>query len=143
MAVALLEQCKRAVSRALIWVERLGTIVLWRGYGEGSDAAMLGSLRLELDEPSMFSLALESRAPWSVSSAACEADEMLFTTLPEMPERAVVVPVFSAEQLIFFLYVDNGAQGIPEEVIAGLARLASDADATLQFIAAQRLAARR
>ncbi len=136
--MALLAHCTSVVSRALIWVERLGTVLVWRGYGEGSDSGALASLRIELNEPSMFSLAFESRTAAVVTTAANSADELVFTSLPEMPESAAVIPIVRGEELIFFLYVDNGPAQVADATVEELRRLGIAAGAALQRIAQQR-----
>jgi hypothetical protein len=142
VASALLDYSAGLVTRSLIWVERLGTVLLWRGSGEDSDSGVLASLRIDLAEPSLFSEALATRALCSVRAVTNSADELLFTSFPEMPQRGAVLPIFRAQDLVLFLYVDNGAAELTDSTLADLERVTRDAGEALLRIARQRAAAK-
>ena len=122
---ALLAYCQRGFDRAFHFLVQYGVAMLWRGFGPGSDGAVV-AFRPDLKEPSMFKTAVDSGKPSVVTAPETSTDENFFWAIsPPAPAYAVAVPVMVGGQAREILCVVGDEPGPSPEVLASLQRLSA------------------
>lgn len=124
---ALLDYCQRGFSRAFFFIIQYGVAMLWRGFGPGSDGAVM-AFRPDLKEPSMFKAAVDTGKPSVVTVPETSTDEAFFWAIsPPPPAYAVVVPVTVGGEARELLCVISDEPGPAPEVLGALERLSARA----------------
>jgi hypothetical protein len=122
---ALLACCQRGFSRAFHFLVQYGVAMLWRGFGPGSDGAVV-AFRPDLKEPSMFKTAVDSGKPSVVTAPETSTDESFFWAIsPPPPGYAVAVPLMVDGAAREILCVVGDEPGPSPEVLGALERLSA------------------
>ncbi|HVE81246.1 MAG TPA: hypothetical protein VND93_00295 [Myxococcales bacterium] len=122
---ALLACCQRGFGRAFHFIIQYGVALMWRGFGPGSDGAVM-AFRPDLKEPSMFKTAVESGRPSVVTAPETSTDEAFFWAIsPPPPGYAVAVPVMVGGAARELLCVVGEEAGPSPEVLGALERLSA------------------
>ena len=122
---ALLAYCRRGFGRAFHFLVQYGVAMLWRGFGPGSDGAVV-AFRPDLKEPSMFKTAVESGKPSVVTAPETSTDENFFWAIsPPPPGYAVAVPLMVDGAAREILCVVGDEPEPPPGVLGTLERLSA------------------
>ena len=133
IADAVLGYCAPLFRRRLMLVVRKGTVMGWRGEGEGIDQDRVRTISIPLADPSVF-------------VGLAQGAEFWLGPLPEMPhnmalaaglggappKECYVVPMTVREKVVCFLYLDNAEDGVGGLPMADLRRLAAKAGLAFQ-----------
>lgn len=132
---ALLAYCQRGFGRAFHFLVQYGVAMLWRGFGPGSDGAVV-AFRPDLKEPSMFKTAVDSGKPSVVTAPETSTDENFFWAIsPPPPGYAVAVPVMVDGAAREILCVVGDEPGPSPEALGSLERLSACAAEALARLA--------
>jgi len=122
---ALLAYSQRGFGRAFFFIVQYGVAIFWRGFGPGSDGAVV-AFRPDLKEPSMFKTAMDSGKPSVVTVPEGSIDENFFWAIsPPPPGYVVAVPVSADGAAREILCVAGDEPGPSPEVLDALERLSA------------------
>jgi hypothetical protein len=118
---ALLGVCLRSFRRVLFFIVREPWIHCWSGAGEGVDAALVQSLRLPLDQPSVLQTVARDKAPFVGRFGPEDQNQQLIKTLGKRPgTNAAVLPVAVRGRVVNLVYCDAGPAGNVKANLGGL-----------------------
>lgn len=122
---ALLTYCRQGFGRAFHFLVQYGVAIFWRGFGPGSDGAVV-AFRPDLKEPSMFKTAVDSGKPSVVTIPESSTDESFFWAIsPPPPGFAVAVPLMVDGAARELLCVVGDDPGPSPELLGALERLSA------------------
>ena len=122
---ALLAYSQRGFGRAFFFIVQYGVAIFWRGFGPGSDGAVV-AFRPDLKEPSMFKTAMDSGKPSVVTVPESSIDENFFWAIsPPPPAYVVAVPVRADGAAREILCVVGDEPGPSPGVLDALERLSA------------------
>jgi hypothetical protein len=133
IADAVLGFCTPLFRRRLMLVVRKGTVMGWRGEGDGIDQDMVRKISIPLTDPSVF-------------VGLTQGTELWLGPIPEMPRNmdfiaglggaapkdCFILPIMVREKTVCFLYCDNVEDGVGGLPMADLRRLAAKAGLAFQ-----------
>ncbi|MCW8985691.1 MAG: hypothetical protein OQK55_10135 [Thermoanaerobaculales bacterium] len=133
IADAVLGFCAPLFRRRLMLVVRKGTVMGWRGEGDGIDQEKLRRISIPLADPSVF-------------VGLTQGTEFWLGPIPEMPRNmdfvaglggtapkdCFILPVTVREKTVCFLYCDNVEDGVGGLPMADLRRLTAKAGLAFQ-----------
>jgi hypothetical protein len=133
IADAVLGFCAPLFRRRLMLMARKGTVIGWRGEGEGIEQEKLRAISIPLAEPSVF-------------VGLAQGTEFWLGPLPEMPrnmelvaglggatpKECFILPITVRDKAVCFLYLDNDEKGVGGLPMADLRRLAAKAGLAFQ-----------
>jgi hypothetical protein len=133
IADAVLGFCAPLFRRRLMLVNRKGTVMGWRGEGDGVDQEKAREISIPLSEPSVF-------------VGLTQGTELWLGPIPEMPRNmdlvaglggtapkdCFILPVMVREKTVCFLYCDNAEDGVGGLPMADLRRLTAKAGLAFQ-----------
>jgi hypothetical protein len=133
IADAVLGFCAPLFRRRLMLVVRKGTIMGWRGEGDGVDQGKVRAISIPLTDPSVF-------------VGLTRGTELWLGPIPEMPRNmdlvaglggtspkdCFILPVTVREKTVCFLYCDNVEDGVGGLPMADLRRLTAKAGLAFQ-----------
>jgi len=133
IADAVLGFCAPLFRRRLMLVVRKGTVMGWRGEGDGVDQEKVRKISIPLADPSVF-------------VGLTQGTELWLGPIPEMPRNmdlvaglggaapkdCFILPVMVREKTVCFLYCDNVEDGVGGLLMADLRRLAAKAGLAFQ-----------
>jgi len=133
IADAVLGFCAPLFRRRLMLVNRKGTVMGWRGDGNGVDQTRIRMISIPLSDPSVF-------------VGLTQGTELWLGPIPEMPRNmdfvaglggaapkdCFILPVMVREKTVCFLYCDNVEDGVGGLPMADLRRLAAKAGLAFQ-----------
>jgi hypothetical protein len=133
IADAVLGFCAPLFRRRLMLVVRKGTVMGWRGEGDGVDQEKVRKISLPLTDPSVF-------------VGLTQGTELWLGPIPEMPRNmdlvaglggtapkdCFILPVMVREKTVCLLYCDNVEDGVGGLPMADLRRLAAKAGLAFQ-----------
>jgi hypothetical protein len=133
IADAVLGFCAPLFRRRLMLVVRKGTVMGWRGEGDGVIQGMVRAISIPLAEPSVF-------------VGLTQGTELWLGPIPEMPQNmelvaglggaapkdCFILPITVREKTVCFLYCDNVEDGVGGLPMADLRRLTAKAGLAFQ-----------
>jgi hypothetical protein len=107
---ALLAVCQRFFRRVLFFIVKEPWVLGWSGAGEGVDRPLVTSLRVPLDQPSIFRTVTRDRSVFIGRLGAEEENQRFLKALGKRPQSsAVLLPVSLRSRVVNLVYGDNGA----------------------------------
>jgi hypothetical protein len=133
IADAVLGFCAPLFHRRLMLVVRKGTVMGWRGEGDGVDQDRIRAISLPLTEPSVFVGLTQGTEFWLGPLPEMPRNMELVTELGgAAPKDCFILPITVREKTVCFLYLDNGEEGVGGLPTADLRRLAAKAGLAFQ-----------
>ncbi|HWX24342.1 MAG TPA: hypothetical protein VN083_04840 [Vicinamibacteria bacterium] len=109
---ALLAMCLRFFRRVIFFIVREPWVLGWNGSGEGMDRALAASLRIPLDQPSVFQNATRNKAIFVGRLGDEEENQRFVRAIAKRPSsNAVLLPVTVKGRVVNLVYGDSGASG--------------------------------
>jgi MshEN domain len=107
---ALLAVCQRFFRRVLFFIVKEPWVLGWSGAGEGVDRPLVTSLRVPLDQPSIFRTVTRDRSVFIGRLGPEEENQRFLKALGKRPQSsAVLLPVSLRSRVVNLVYGDNGA----------------------------------
>jgi hypothetical protein len=107
---ALLAVCQRFFRRVLFFIVKEPWVLGWSGAGEGVDRPLVTSLRVPLDQPSIFRTVTRDRSVFIGRLGPEEENQRFMKALGKRPQSsAVLLPVSLRSRVVNLVYGDNGA----------------------------------
>jgi hypothetical protein len=98
--------------RVIFFIVREPWVLGWTGAGEGMDRELAQSLRIPLDEPSVFRMASRDKTVFMGRLGPEEQNQAFARALAKRPQtNAVLLPVMVRGRVVNLIYGDNGAGG--------------------------------
>jgi hypothetical protein len=133
IADAVLGFCSPLFRRRLMLVVRKGTVMGWRGEGEGVVQGMVRAISIPLSEPSVFVGLTQGTELWLGPLPEMAQNMELAAGLGgAMPKDCFILPVTVREKTVCFLYCDNIEDGVGGLPMADLRRLTAKAGLAFQ-----------
>jgi hypothetical protein len=109
---AALGLCLRFFRRVLFFIVREPWCLGWSGAGEGMDRALAASLKVPLDQPSVFQAVARNRTVFIGRLAAGEENQRFLRALAKRSStNAAVLPIAVRSRVVNLIYGDNGTAG--------------------------------
>jgi hypothetical protein len=107
---ALLAVCQRFFRRVLFFIVKEPWVLGWSGAGEGVDRSLISSLKVPLDQPSIFRTVTRDRSLFIGRLGPEEENQRFLKALGKRPQSsAVLLPVSLRSRVVNLVYGDNGA----------------------------------
>lgn len=98
--------------RVIFFIVREPWVLGWTGAGEGMDRDLAQSLRIPLDEPSVFRMVSRDKTVFMGRLGPEEQNQVFARVLAKRPQtNAVLLPVMVRGRVVNLIYGDNGASG--------------------------------
>jgi hypothetical protein len=102
----------RFFRRVVFFIAREPWVLGWSGAGEGMDRALASSLRIPLDQPSVFRTVSRDKTVFMGRFPPEEENQRFLKVLSKRPNtNAAVLPVALKGRVVNLIYGDNGAGG--------------------------------
>jgi hypothetical protein len=109
---AALGLCLRFFRRVLFFIVREPWCMGWHGAGEGMDRALASSIKIPLDQPSVFQAVARNRTVFIGRLAQGEENQRFLRTLAKRSStNAAVLPIAVRSRVVNLIYGDNGTAG--------------------------------
>jgi type II secretion system (T2SS) protein E len=109
---AALGLCLRFFRRVVFFIVREPWCMGWHGAGEGMDRALAASLKIPLDQPSVFQAVARNRTVFIGRLAAGEENQRFLRTLAKRSgTNAALLPIAVRSRVVNLIYGDNGTAG--------------------------------
>jgi hypothetical protein len=109
---AVLALCLRYFRRVVFFIVREPWVLGWSGVGEGMDRATASSLRIPLDQPSVFQGVSRDKTVFIGRFPPEEENQRFLKTLGKRANtNAALLPVTLKGRVVNLIYGDNGASG--------------------------------
>jgi hypothetical protein len=109
---AALALCQHYFRRVIFFIVRQPWVLGWNGVGEGMDAHLAGTLRIPLDQPSVFQSVAQERTVFVGRLAPGSENERFLKLIAKRPQTtAAVFPIAVRGRVVNLIYGDNGASG--------------------------------
>jgi hypothetical protein len=109
---ALLGLCLHYFRRVAFFIVRQPWVQGWSGAGEGMDHALAETLRIPLDQPSVFQSVARDRTVFIGRLGPEEENQRFLKRIAKRPQtNAAVFPVAVRGRVVNLVYGDNGAAG--------------------------------
>jgi hypothetical protein len=109
---ALLAVCLKFFRRVIFFIVREPWVLGWSGAGEGMDRTLAASLRIPLDEPSVFQTATRSKSIFVGRLGAEEENQRFIRSIAKRPpSNAVLFPITVKGRVVNLVFGDSGALG--------------------------------
>jgi hypothetical protein len=127
----LLAYCAGRFQRAFLLGESLGLARVGHAWGPGSDSPAVSALKVDLEAPSLLTVAIAAGASPSVFNAPVSAqDEAIFAALGgEASSHLLVATVRSRGRPVAFVIADHGAEPVDTSALEELTRVIDKASA--------------
>jgi hypothetical protein len=133
IADAVLGYCAPLFRRRVMLVVRKGTVMGWRGEGDGIDQELVRAITMPLDQPSVFVGLVQGAEFWLGPLPEMPNNMDLAAGLAgDPPKDCFIVPMTVREKAVCFLYLDNAEDGVGGLPMADLRRLAAKASLAFQ-----------
>ena len=100
----------RFFRRVVFFIVREPWVLGWSGAGEGMDRALAASLRIPLDQPSVFRTVSRDKTVFIGRFPVEEENQRFLKALGKRPQSsAVLLPVSLRSRVVNLVYGDNGA----------------------------------
>jgi hypothetical protein len=109
---ALLALCSKSFRRVIFFIVREPWVLGWSGLGEGMDHSLAASLRIPLDQPSVFQTVTRNKSIFVGRLGLEEENQRFVKAIAKRPNtNAILVPVSLKDRVVNLVYGDNGASG--------------------------------
>jgi hypothetical protein len=109
---AVVALCHGVFRRVLFFIVREPWVLGWTGLGEGVDRDLAETLRIPLDEPSVFQTVARNRTLFVGRLGEEDVNQRFLKALGKRPQtNAALFPVVVRGRVVNLLYGDNGASG--------------------------------
>jgi hypothetical protein len=109
---AVISLCLGYFRRVAFFIVREPWVIGWSGAGEGMDRSLAGSLRIPLDQPSVFKTVTRDKTVFVGRFGPDEENQRFLKALGKRPaSNAALFPVAVKGRVVNLLYGDNGATG--------------------------------
>lgn len=109
---AVLALARHYFQRVVFFIVREPWVLGWTGAGEGMDRELAQSLRIPLDEPSVFRLVTRDKTVFMGRLGPEEQTQRFARALGKRPQtNAALLPLMVRGRVVNLLYGDNGATG--------------------------------
>jgi hypothetical protein len=127
----LLAYCAGRFQRAFLLGESLGLARVGHAWGPGSDSPAVSALKVDLEAPSLLTVAIAAGAGPSVFNAPVSAqDEAIFSALGgQASSHLLVATVRSRGRPVAFVIADHGAEPVDTSALEELTRVIDKASA--------------
>jgi len=133
VADAVLGFCAPLFHRRLMLVVRKGTVMGWRGEGNGVDQERIRAISIPLSEPSVFVGLTQGTEFWLGPLPKMQRNMELAAGIGGVPPKdCFILPITVREKTVCFVYLDNGEEGVGGLPMADLRRLAAKAGLAFQ-----------
>lgn len=133
IADAVLGFCAPLFRRRLMLVNRKGTVMGWRGEGDGVDQDKARRISIPLTDPSVFVGLTRGTELWLGPIPEMPRNKDLIAGLGgTAPKDCFILPIMVREKTVCFLYCDNVEDGVGGLPMADLRRLAAKAGLAFQ-----------
>jgi len=123
---ALLGLCHRYFRRVVFFIVREPWVLGWSGLGEGMDRSLASSLRIPLDQPSVFQTVTRDKSLFIGRFGPEEENQRFLRAIAKRPvSNAALFPITVKGRVVNLVYGDSGA--------AGNVKAAEIGDLMLQF----------
>ena len=128
IADAIFGFCAPYFQRRLLFVNRKGKILGWRGEGAGVLRDLVRTIEIEGTEPSVFLSLNQGAQLWTGPLPATPPNQRIIEGIGSVaPKECVVLPIVLRSKVVAFLYGDNMADGNGGVPIHQMRRLAAKA----------------
>jgi len=118
---ALLALCHCTFRRVVFFIVREPWVVGWSGIGEGIDRSLAASLRIPLDQPSVFQTVSRDKTMFIGRFGPDEENQRVLRALSKRPNtNAAVFPIVLRSRVVNLVYGDNGGTGNVKANMGGL-----------------------
>ena len=112
MVEGLLTLCHRFFRRVIFFIVREPWVVGWSGVGEGMDRSVAETLRIPLDQPSVFQTVTRDKTMFIGRLGLEEESQRFLRALSKRPtSNAALFPISVRGRVVNLVYGDNGAGG--------------------------------
>jgi hypothetical protein len=133
IADVLLSFCVPYLRRRLLLVVRQGSVVGWRGEGDGIDEDAVRTISIPLAEPSVFVGLSQGQSFWLGTLPPMPRNADIGSALGSDPESGcMILPVTVRSKVVCFLYGDNRSEPLGSPPMAELRRLTTKAGLAFQ-----------
>lgn len=102
----------RFFKRVIFFIVREPWVLGWSGAGEGMDRALAASLRIPLDQPSVFRTVSRDKTVFIGRFPVEDENQRFLKALGKRPQtNAAVLPIALKGRVVNLIYGDNGAGG--------------------------------
>jgi hypothetical protein len=109
---AALGLCLRFFRRVVFFIVREPWCLGWNGAGEGMDRALAASLKIPLDQPSVFQAVARNRTVFIGRLAPGEENQRFLRALAKRSgTNAALLPIAVRSRVVNLIYGDNGTAG--------------------------------
>lgn len=109
---SMLALARHYFQRVIVFIVREPWVLGWTGAGEGMDRDLAESLRIPLDEPSVFRLVSRDKTVFMGRLGPEEQNQAFARTLGKRAQtNAALLPVMVRGRVVNLIYGDNGASG--------------------------------
>lgn len=109
---ATLGLCLRYFRRVIFFIVREPWCLGWNGVGESMDRALAASLKVPLDQPSVFQAVARDRTVFIGRLGSGEEDQRFARAIAKRPgTNAAALPIAVRSRVVNLVYGDNGAAG--------------------------------
>jgi hypothetical protein len=113
--------CLHYFKRVIFFIVRQPWVLGWNGAGEGMDRHLAESLRIPLDQPSVFQSVAQERTVFIGRLAAGPENEKFLKAIAKRPQTtAAVFPIAVRGRVVNLIYGDAGAGGGVRAEVGGL-----------------------
>ncbi len=117
-----------AFARVLLFQVQQGQAVGWLGHGSRLDLKLLAQLRLDLQQPSIFSSLIQGTEVYFGPLAPMPTHRQLARVWGgDLPQRCALIPVRVRERMVCAVYVDQAESLLEPAALDSLKRLAQKA----------------
>jgi hypothetical protein len=110
VVAALMAVCQRFFRRVLFFIVKEPWVLGWSGAGEGVDRPLVQSLKVPLDQPSIFRTVTRDRSVFIGRLGPEEEDQRFLKAISKRPQSsAVLLPISLRSRVVNLVYGDNGA----------------------------------
>jgi hypothetical protein len=108
----LLNLCHRFFRRVIFFIVREPWVLGWNGMGEGIDRVLASSLRIPLDQPSVFQTVTRDKTVYIARMGPEEENQTFLKALSKRPNtNAALLPILVRGRVVNLVYGDSGAAG--------------------------------
>ena len=109
---ATLALCLRFFRRVIFFIVREPWVVGWSGVGEGMDRSLASSLKIPLDQPSIFRTVSRDKTVFIGRLGPEEENQRFIKALAKRPHsNAALLPILVRGRVVNLVYGDSGAGG--------------------------------
>jgi hypothetical protein len=109
---ALMSLCLERFKRVIFFIVREPWVLGWTGLGEGVDQNLAASLKIPLDQPSVFRIVTRDKTVFIGRFSADDENQRFLKTLGKKPSAtAALFPITVRGRVVNLVYGDGGASG--------------------------------